>query len=522
ALPPLGVVLIVAVALGVEPSFLEWMGVERTAAEASATALGPWLVPSLLLAFGALALVVWGARLAPRRRGALAAAFVVVDLAVFAVTTIVAVGAPHSGTGTSAAADAPSSASPRATASLARASTARLRPIAALHLPGRFAVYDPRLLYASELDRLGVPDASALDGTWSVQGYGSIVDGHYAAETGVHDPAGRGQDVFSATAAAGNAFDSLSTVAVLAPSQYLITADKNAHAAARPPGTRRTTAVGTASWLFGTPLQVRSARVKVRVAGTSPPTRGSHLRVGLFTRTGRVDWAPVEARRAVGGTGSRGIPDVWDAAWHSSVDAVGLVVSPNVRATISPPVVEATSGRWFALDGMLQDAIVAPHWRYGTQDGAFAVFVDVRARSSLSLRALPGQSLRGAAVRRLSGPTLEPRTALVSSPHGVDVVRAVAAEPGWTAWWAPSSTGAGAAGPSELALRRSGVVQMVRVPAGQGVLTWRYTAPGLLLGATLSAVALALLAVLVVLLVVSRTGRARAHRAHRAHQMLRV
>ncbi|MHB1852308.1 MAG: hypothetical protein ACYCU6_09035, partial [Acidimicrobiales bacterium] len=73
------------------------------------------------------------------------------------------------------------------------------------------------------------------------------------------------------------------------------------------------------------------------------------------------------------------------------------------------------------------------------------------------------------------------------------VVRAVAFVPGWSASWTPSS-----GPPRPLAVRRLGVVQVVRAPAGRGVVTWRYIAPGLFAGELLSLASAALITSIVV------------------------
>ncbi len=526
ALPVLGVVALVAVALAAGPSFLEWMGVGAGAAT-DASALGPWLVPSLVLALGALGILVWGPRLVPAVRSALAGTFVVVDLLVFAVTTVVAVGAPASETGAATAAGAPSASArpaPPARTPPARTPPARtppVRPIAALHLPGRFAVYDPGLLHPSQLTILDAPDANVADGTWSVQGYGSIVDGHYAAATGVHDVSGRGQDVFAPVAAADGALDSLSTGAVLTLSQYLVTPAQLAPKTTTAAGMRRLRATADSTWFLGAPLQVRSARVEIRVSPGAAAAAVSRLRVGTLRPDGAVDWATSLDRHLVGASGAAGTRTAflaWDATWRFPVGAVGLVVGLVVglhaRVDARPPVVEITNGRTLVLDGVLQNALVAPHWRYKGRDGPFAVFADQRARAPLSLRALPGGSLHGAAVHRLSGPSLEPLAALVASPNGVEVVRAVAAIPGWTATWTPSGGGHPPTRATTLEVRRLGVVQVVRVPPGRGVLRWHYVAPGLLAGETISVVALAL--VLALALAAAVTGRGLRSRRRRA------
>ena len=515
ALPAVLVVALVAVALATGPSFLEWMGVVSGAAT-DASALGPWLVPSLVLALGVLAILAWGPRLAPALRGALAGTFVVVDLLVFAITTVVAVGAPASGTGAATAAGAPSTTAGPASA----ARTPPVRPIAALHLPGRFAVYDPGLLHPSQLTTLGAPDTNAADGTWSIQGYGSIVDGHYAAATGVHAVSGRGQDVFTPAAAADGTFDALSTGAVLTLSQYLVTPAQRATKTTAT-GVRRLRATAASTWFLGAPLPVRSARMEIRVSPGAAAVAASSLRVGALHPDGAVDWATSLDRHLVGASGAAGARTTvftWDATWRFPVVAVGvavgLVVDLHARVTVSSPVVESTNGRTFVLDGVLQNALVAPHWRYEGRDGSFAVFFDQRARAPLSLRALPGGSLRGASVHRLSGPSLEPLAALVTSRSGVEVVRAVAAIPGWSASWTPFAGDRRATVATTLEVRRLGVVQVVRVPPGRGLLTWRYVAPGLLAGETISVVALALVLALVVAAVVTRLGlRSRRRRA---------
>ena len=101
-------------------------------------------------------------------------------------------------------------------------------------------------------------------------------------------------------------------------------------------------------------------------------------------------------------------------------------------------------------------------------------------------------------VRRLAGPAAGPTAAAVFSPHGVRVIRAVAAIPGWSATWHPRG---GAA--ATLAVHRAGLVQAVDVPPGAGVVTWSYEPPGVRLGFALSLGA----AVLVVLLLLAAPVR---------------
>jgi hypothetical protein len=509
AIPMVAVCGILAAALVAGRSFLEWMGVGARTAAAHATALRPWLLPSLALALIAMALVVGGWKLAPRTRAATGAAFIAVDLVLFSVATVVAVGTPA----VQRATPTPPTATTEGTVPVSDSNApgvaaSKIRPIAELHLPGRFAVYDPGLLYPAQLATLGVPDANALAGTWSVQGYGSIVDGRYATATGVHGVSGTGQDVFAPRAAADGTFDALSTAAVLAPSQYLITPSGRGPSAPSVAGTRTVGSGARASWFFGAAIPVRSATVAIRrssVSGTAAALL--RLRMGLLTARGSVDWARVQAPRGVG-TGTPASGTTWTATWKSPVRAVGLVVESSGRPVLEPPHIWVGGGRTYAVDGVMQSALVAPGWRYDGQDGAFAVFVDHRSKPALTLRALPGGSIGGAAVHRVAGPSLAPTSARVTSSHGVEVVRAVTAIPGWTASWTPLRGGGGVAGaPQPLAVHRLGVVQVVRAPGGEGIITWTYHAPLLRAGESLSAAALVLLFLLVLSAVGTRRPR---------------
>ena len=156
-------------------------------------------------------------------------------------------------------------------------------------------------------------------------------------------------------------------------------------------------------------------------------------------------------------------------------------------------------------DGQLQDALIPPRWGYAGRDGSFAVFVDRYASGPLRLQAIPGRPAPGASVRRIAGSAAAPAAAAVFSPHGVRVIRSVAATAGWTASWHPRHGRAAA-----LAVRRDGLVQAVDVPAGHGVVTWSYRPPGFRLGFALSlgATALIMLAVISALFM-SRSRRRR-------------
>jgi len=510
AIPALCVVAIVVTAFVWRVQFLEWMGVGASTARAE-HALGPWLLPFLVLAVAATALLAAGTRLRRSWRSVALIAFVCVDLVVYNALTVVSLGSGALGTAPVAApVTAPTNVPARApvTAAARGPHASGVRPIATLHLPGRFAIYDPTIVDSRELNLLGANDANAVAGTFSVEGYGAIVYGPYAAATGTHGVSGTGQDVFAPAAAKGSVFDALDTSDVLTPSVYLAP-PKGGSAPARAvgTGTRTTLAGSTATWFLGTPSAVTTATLGVSAMATAPSSTQSArpgepaipavpaVRIALVEPTGHLLWSThtvdlgaTTARAQATAPGARD-STTWQAGWAPGTRAVALVVRTAAPSRIGAPTISTTRGR-DTLDGILQSGIEAPHWAYAGSDGDFAIYRNTRAEPPLRLRPLAGHTLSGAWVRRESGPPLEPSAATVSSPHGVEVVRAVAAIPGWTARWQPSDS----TRTIPLRVRRDGVVQLITVPPGHGVVTWRYVGPNVLAGEALSGAALVVVA----------------------------
>lgn len=493
---PLCVACIAALALVLGPPFFTWVGALPWAA-AQVGGLGPWLVVSLVLSGVALALVWGGRHLGAQALGTCITAFVVADLIFFSVAAVVAVDRQEVGP--------PASGQPAAT--LSGAAVAGIRPIAALGIRGRFAVYDPGLFNEPALDALGVPDMNVLARTFSIQGYSSLANDAYARATGSHGVSGTGQDVFSPVAARNGVLDSLDTKDVFTLPRYLVVPQAPGAAALAPsssapaaasggtsaqgPGDRAEPPGAPARWPFGRPFDVASATIVVSRKAA---------RIGLVTVHGAIRWAQTVT------TGSHG---ALRAVWSPPSLAMGLVALGVGQGTTraGPPSIVTAGGAAFRLDGVLQSALVQPHWKEVANDGPFSVFENTRAQPPLTLRTLSGAAEpdRGAAatLRQASGPFLDPAAASVTSRHGAEVVRAVAAIPGWGATWTPAG-----GRPEALKVRRSGAVQIVSVPAGSGVLRWHYRAPGLLAGLVVSGAALA--ALCGVFLVAARTrSRAR-------------
>jgi hypothetical protein len=494
-LPPLAVLAVVTLGLCWGAGLLHWLRVSPGATSLDGL-LKPWLVPYVLIAVGAIAFVVAGRRFRPVVRSRWLASLVLADLVVFTLLAVIAVlpglGSSDSGTGATAGAAAP--------AQTPAAQTPPARPIADLGYPGRFAVYDPNQFEQQNLSRLGAPDLNVITHTPSVQGYSSLVSGFYASATGSHRATGDGQDVLDPRAVRTGVLDQLGTSVLLTVPAYLTTRSGAAAAgrAAAPPGSpgtghRDVDAHHRATWYFAEPLGV--TRLEVPDADARQDA-AEGTRIGLLTSSGATRWF---AAAAAG-------PARLAISLPRALTSVGVVAQAGGRPDrLGPASVTDTGGRVFVADGQLQDALIPPRWGYAGRDGSFAVFVDHFASGPFRLQAIPGRPAQGASVRRLAGSAAAPAAAGVFSPHGVRVIRSVAAIAGWSATWHPRHGRA-----VSLAVYRDGLVQAVDVPAGHGAVTWSYRPPGFRMGFALSLGATALILLAVISgLCVSRSRRPR-------------
>ncbi len=476
--PAVAMLGIVIIALFFGTDLLRWLGVGQPP-DGIASRLKPWLIPYALIGAGTVALLLFGRRLPRRLRSRLLTGFVAIDVIVFTILGVVAVDASTAPGVTRAAAQN------RADAVFNRTAGGGLvRPIGELGYPGRFAIYDPGNLDATDVRSLGSPDLNVITATPSVQGYSSTVAGFYASATGSHKASGDGQNVLSPQAVGNGTLDQLNTSVLLTLPAYLLTGSSNSGTATSPQGTgwRNISAAHQATWYFGASANVATVQLP---DGTARTDAAAGARIGLVTPGGSTRWYHAHSAG----------DSLLAIRLRHPVASIAVVARAGHTSTRLGPPAKTTSvrnGDAFGADGQLQDALIPPRWHFAGLDGAFAIFTDHYAAGALSLRPLAGSPDSGASVRQVAGSAAEPTAAAVRSPHGVSIVRSVAAIPGWTATWHPRH------GPAiDLTVRQTGLVQIVDVPPGSGIVTWSYVTPGFTRGLALSVVAiLALVALL--------------------------
>ncbi len=417
-----------------------------------ATAQRPFLLVSFAFAVVLVVVVVRSGRISPSALARFLVLFCVADLVFFNISSVwsVAPGLP-----------APVSAGAPGT------SAVPLHLTEPIGTSGRFVIDDPASIDEANLHRFGQPDLNLYHQTFSAQGYSSIVDGPYAAATGSHAATGRGTNALSPVALVNGVFDSLDTTTLVTLAADLVVTGSSAPSS--PTGRRVVRAGGQARWVFGEQIDISSVSLPWTPEGAGGPPPA--IRVAVQRPGGQLAWQQRTLVTAVDG-------DLVVRFPHPSA-GIGLVVADPAPGTLGPAVVRTPEGRSYTASGDLQDALAVDHWTFDGDRGLLAFYSNQQARPPLTLQAVAGGGTDAASVQARSGPRIDPTSAVVSSPHGAEVIRAVAPIPGWSATWSPR----GASAARTVVVHRSGVVQAVDVPAGRGVLTWRYTAPGLIAGA---------------------------------------
>ncbi len=398
------------------------------------------------------------------------------------------------------------------------AGTTTVENYVAAHLApgGRFVVYDPQGYSDLPLGSTGLPDDNILAGLPSAAGYSSIVNQTYNDVTNTHTVG----DLDLESLASGK-LDDLDLVDILTSPEYFLlplastptglrdlqTESESGgsdpvlpngakdgyvdsayafYPAPRPPlsaGQKHT-------WFFGESLQ--PTRASLLFAKGAPASR---VRFGLLHANGTTTWGPPV-------TTAPGATSVSGALGPGEGPANGLAVEvvsgriPAHQATIT------VDGRPYELDGALSAALQPSEWhQVGSVEG-HPLFV--RDQPPVMLHAVGRGSHPAPNITVLSN-TANLEKIRVKSQHPVDLVRNVAWDNGWNG--SVSLNG----GPEHaVPLSAYGLVQQVRLPAGDVMVTFRYRPAHFSVAALLSGGATIFLVVVAIVVAVRSRRRVRA------------
>ncbi len=433
----------------------------------SGAGMTPWFVAQLIVALAVVALVLGWRHLGADRARWVLSAVVVIDLALFGL----------------------SSATGFASATPDVVEPTKAAAASVLGAEGRFAIYEPTSDYV-ELGAIGQPDLNVFTTLPSVQGYGSILDNTYGEATGSHFI-----DSLDPCALARGVFRPLRLRSLLTgPSQLApeIPSSGAVRSAAAPcPGAPPAGTAKDRTWYFGQALTLTGATLATPGANASTALAGS--RVGVLRAGGDVVF-PALTLRAAGGRAT--------VAFGSPQDAVGLVVRGNPRAVSDTSEVTTVGGHGYALDGGLQDALGQPGWAFTGTWAGNARFQRASVRPPVWLQGAPS----GATATQVQIADNGTEVDRVTTSAPALLVRSESNLPGWHATAVPTAGGAS----RPLPIRAVGLIQGVRLPAGSWTVSFTYRAPGLDVGLAASAVSIGAVLMVVGVRAARRQPRRRA------------
>ncbi len=464
--PPIAAALVCVVGIAFQRQLESAFGAFRSGA-----GLTPWFVAQLVVALAVIALVVGGRRLGPDRARWALSAVVVVDLALFGLS---------SATGFASA-----------TPDVVEPSKAEAATV--LGTEGRFAIYDPATYDYVQLGAIGQPDLNVFTTLPSVQGYGSIVDNTYGTVTGTHFI-----DMLDPCALARGIFTPLRLRTLLTgPSQLATAVPRSGVLPSAPapcPGAPRAGTAKERTWYFGQTLTLTGATLVT--PGHTASTALGASRVGVLRAGGAVVFPSLSIRAA---------GDQATVVFRSPEDAVGLVVRGNPRAVSDTSEVTTAGGPRYVLDGSIQDALGQPGWAFTGTWAGNARFERATVRPPVWLERGPA----GATATQVGISDNGTEVDRVTTSAAALMVRSESNLPGWQATAAPTTGGASI----PLPIRAVGLIQGVRLPAGSWTVTFAYRAPGLDVGLAGSAVGIGAALIVVG---IRAAGRRRVRRTSRA------
>jgi hypothetical protein len=240
------------------------------------------------------------------------------------------------------------------------------------------------------------------------------------------------------------------------------------------PGLRSSLHSGqTNSWFFGESLRPFSATLLF----ARPAAAGSAVRFGVLGADGSTRWGPFVPVSP----GSQRVTGRLPGG-----NAVGLSVQALGTVPAHSAVIEVGSHA-YQLDGALSTAVVPGPWRLAGLSQGYAVFTFSKPPVPISATTTSGRPLR---VQVISSTTKSEEVRVVA-PGPASIVRSVAWDSGWTG---TVSVDGGAT--RSVPVDSFDLVQRIRIPAGNDVVTFRYKPPHLIVAGVLSLGAVSLLLVL--------------------------
>ena len=437
---------------------------------------------ALLFCAGAAAVVWLRAHLPTTSWRWVAAVFVAVDLGVMALTSQLTNSPPN---------DLVSGTTP-------------IQQLMAAHLPAgsRMVSYDPQTYDSYPGSPQGIPDLNIIPQLPSVSGYASIVNGTYEDATHTHE-----QDDLDLGQLSSGTLNQLNLREVVSLPEYFLVplstvpasigaitqvkenfgtdpvlargygADYNDTGYPFYPGNRPALSAGrTESWFFGEPLGPTSATVLLSTSAQA----GTSIRFGLLTADGSTRWGRSTVVRSGATQASAALPR---GSW------VGLSLQVLAGSIGSDRVVITADSAPYELGGSLSSALVPGPWRVAGFSQGYAVFTSIKPSKPISAVTAGG---RRVPVRVLSSSTKSEQVR-VRAPTASVVIRSVAWDQGW------KGTVSVNGGPARsVTVESHDLVQEIRLPAGDDLVTFHYRPPHLLAASVLSVGAVVVLVGLLV------------------------
>ena len=427
---------------------------------------------AIALAFcvGAAVLVWIRPRLGRASWCRLAAVFVAVDLGLMGLTSQLTQTAPNA----------------------LLAGTTPIQKLMAASLPpgSRLINYDPQTYSSYPGSLQGIPDLNIIAGLPSVSGYASIVNGNYESVTNTH-----AQNDLDIGQLLSGTLDRLNLREVVTLPEYFLVPlqampgsfddftqtsenigsdpvlshgygrDYNDTAypfypAPRPPLDRGQ----TDSWFYGDSVEPDTVTLFL----DHPAQAGARIRFGTLLAGGATRWGAAVAVPA--GASSVTSP-------HPAGQAIGLSVQVLAGTLPSQRPVISVAGHPYELAGSLSSALEPGPWQLAGFSQGYAVFTLRKPSEPLAATTDNGRRLPVQVI----GSTTKSEDIRVRAPTGSTVIRSVAWDAGWSA-----TVSVNGGEPQKIKVDDFDLVQRVRIPAGNDVVSFRYRPPHLLLAGVLS------------------------------------